>query len=469
LKSPQLLIIGGGPAGMSAAIAAARQGVASRIIDEAPHLGGQIYRKPHDRGRTDDFPYFQRGDELRNEVSAHADLIDVQSQTVVWGISKDGKVAVGKEQHGSTIVEPECLILAPGAYEYTVPFPGWTLPGVMTPGSAQILAKTTAISPGKRVVVAGTGPLIYVVASQLVQRRVNVVAVIEATQRLAWWRLPVQGWRAAAVIREGLGYINTLRKARVPLHYGRIVTQAKGTDELERVVHAPVNANWVPNANREQTIEADTLCVSYGLQPRNYLAQLAGCDIEFDAQQGGWRAARDADMCTSQRQVFAVGDGAGVAGADTAELEGALAGLVCANRLNKLSAHNLGRLRQPLENELHKLAGAQAALGHITRIRPGLSQLVQDDTIVCRCEEVKWQEVRQAIEHGGTRFRTLKVMTRFGMGMCQARYCWPAMAQKIAHHTDTPVEEVGPVSPRPPIRPVSVDVIANTTAGAEDA
>ena len=463
------MIIGGGPAGMSAAIAAASHGVASSIIDEAPHLGGQIYRKPHARGRTDDFPYFQRGDELRNEVAANTNLIDVQSQTVAWGISKDGKVAVGKEQHGSTIVEPECLILAPGAYEYTVPFPGWTLPGVMTPGAAQILAKTSAISIGKRVVVAGTGPLIYVVASQLLKRGINVVAVIEATKRLAWWRLPVQGWRATAVIREGLGYIKTLRKAGVPLHYGHIVTQAKGKDELESVVHAPVNANWVPNANHEKNIEADTLCVSYGLQPRNYLAQLAGCKIEFNAKQGGWRAARDANMRTSQHKVFAVGDGAGIAGADTAELEGALAGLVCAQRLNKLSAHNLSKLRQPLENKLHKLSGAQAALGHITRLRPGLGQLVQDDTIVCRCEEIKWREVRKAIQHGGTRFRTLKVMTRFGMGMCQARYCWPAMAEKIASHTDTPVEEVGPASPRPPIRPVSVDVIANTTNGDKDA
>ena len=452
---------------MRAAIAAAQQGVASCIVDEGHSLGGQIYREPHARGRTDNFPYFQRGDELRAEVAAHKDLIEVQSGTVVWGISKDGKVAVGKEHRGTRILQPECLILAPGAYEYTVPFPGWTLPGVMTPGSAQILAKTMAISPGKRVVIAGTGPLIYVVASQLVQRGVNVVGVLEATRRLAWWRLPVQGWRASDFLIEGLGYLRTLRRAKVPLLYGRVVIHAAGDSELDSVTHAPVDSDWKPDTSRAETIQADTLCVGYGLQPRNYLAQLAGCEIEFNAHQGGWRAQRDRDMCTSQRNVFAVGDGAGIGGSAVAELEGTLAGLVSANRLAKLPAHELARLREPVERELDRLSGAQAALGHITRIRPGLSALVDNDTIVCRCEEVKWNEVNAAIEHGGTRFRTLKVMTRFGMGMCQARYCWPAMARKISAQTGMTLEDIGPVSPRPPIRPVSVDVIATGSAAGQ--
>ena len=460
MSTMPLLIIGGGPAGMSAAIAAAQQGVPSTIIDEGHKLGGQIYRQPHKRARTEDFTVFQRGDELRAKVASLSKFITVESGTVVWGIAQDGKVAIGKEQHGTRLVNPEYIVLAPGAYEYTVPFPGWTLPGVMTPGSAQIMAKTMAISPGQRVVVAGTGPLIYVVASQLVQRGVNVVTVLEATQRLAWWRLPVFGWRAAATIREGLGYLRTLRKAGVPLRYGHIVTRATGNEMLQTVSFAPVDKNWVADKSREQNITADTLCVGYGLQPRNYLAQLAGCEIEFDKYQGGWRATRDADMCTSKRNVFAVGDGAGVAGAATAELEGTLAGLVAAKRLAKLTTGALTSLRKPIEAELGKLNGAQSALGHITQIRPGLAELIEPDTIVCRCEEVRWQEVQTAMQHGGTRFRTLKVMTRFGMGMCQARYCWPAMARKIATETGQSIEEVGPVSPRPPIRPVSVDVIA---------
>jgi NADPH-dependent 2,4-dienoyl-CoA reductase/sulfur reductase-like enzyme len=468
LSTAPLLIVGGGPAGMSTAIAAAKHGIASCIIDEGRALGGQIYREPHTRARTEDFPYFLRGDELRAEVRALNHLIEVRSETVVWGISKDGIVAIGKEQHGTDMLEPEQLILAPGAYEYTVPFPGWTIPGVMTPGSAQIMAKTMAISPGKRVVIGGTGPLIYVVASQLVKRGVNVVAVLEATRQFDWWRLPAFGWRAHDVIAEGLGYLRTLRQAGVPLHYGRVVTRAEGTDELTGIVHAPVDKEWVPDLERAESIDADTLCVGYGLQPRNYLAQLAGCDIEFDRYQGGWRATRDADMCTSKPKVFAVGDGAGVAGAATAELEGTIAGLVCANRLGGLTGAALLEARKPAEAKLNRLAGAQQALGYITRIRPGISQLVEDDTIVCRCEEVKWNEVKAALEHGGTRFRTLKVMTRFGMGMCQARYCWPAMARKIALEKNTTIEDTGPVSPRPPIRPVSIDVIAAADASRDD-
>jgi NADPH-dependent 2,4-dienoyl-CoA reductase/sulfur reductase-like enzyme len=465
LNSAELLIVGGGPAGMNAAIEAAKLGVPCCIVDEGHELGGQIFRDAHPLAATT-FPELinPRGDELRSQVAALSHLIQVRSGSVVWGMSGKNRVAIGKEGVGTEFLEPKALIIATGAYEYTPPFPGWTLPGVMTPGAAQILTKTMNVLPGKRVVVAGTGPLLYVVASQLVQKGVEVVEVIEATQSMAWLKFVLTGWRAWDLYKEGLRYITILKKAGVPIRYGRVVTRAAGDGEVQRIYHAPVDADWHPDTQQESCTEADTLCISYGLQSRNYLAQMAGCDIDFDEDGGGWVPARDADLRTSRPDVFAVGDGAGVAGSRIAELEGRLAGLNAAALLSAIEPETLQQRRESILSQLKPVEKVQKLIAHITRVRPGLTTLVDADTIVCRCEEVRWKEVKQAIEYGGHNFRTLKVMTRLGMGMCQGRFCWPAMSRMVARENGCEISEIGPARPRPPIRPVPMDVIGSSAA-----
>jgi NADPH-dependent 2,4-dienoyl-CoA reductase/sulfur reductase-like enzyme len=466
LNTPELLIIGGGPAGMNAAIEAAEHGVHSCIVDEAPNLGGQIFRHPHERARKASPELINpRGDELRQRVAELSHLIQVRSDSVVWGMSGKNRVAVGKEGTGTEFFEPKALVIATGAYEYTPPFPGWTLPGVMTPGAAQILTKTMNVMPGKRVVVAGTGPLLYVVASQLVQKGVEVVEVLEATQRTAWVKFLLTGWRAWSLYTEGLKYIAILKKAGVPIRFGRVVTRAEGDDGLQRIYHSPVDADWYPDTAKEACTEVDTLCIGYGLQSRNYLAQTAGCDITFSETGGGWVPERDENFRTSRPDVFAVGDGAGVGGSHIAELEGRLAGLNAAALIKPIKEAALKERRAVLLKKLNTIQSVQKIIGHITRIRPGLTTLVDEETIVCRCEEVRWKEVKQAIHYGGHNFRTLKVMTRLGMGMCQGRFCWPAMSRMVAQETDCNISEVGPARPRPPIRPVPMDVIASANPG----
>ncbi|MGI9290420.1 MAG: FAD-dependent oxidoreductase [Gammaproteobacteria bacterium] len=464
MSDADLLIVGGGPAGMSAALAAASRGIRCCIIDEAPELGGQIYRAPHPTARQAAPQLIHtRGDELREQVAQHRDLIEVRSSTMVWGVSDVSKVAIGREGHGSEFVHPRAMVIATGAYEYCPPFPGWTLPGVMTPGSAQILTKTMNVQPGKRVLVAGTGPLLYVVASQLVQKGVDVLAVLEATRKMDWLRLPLVGLCAPELLAEGLGYLRVLRAAGVPIHYGRVVTRAEGDGELQRVTHASVNSDWVPDRDSEEQFEVDTLCVGYGLQPRNYLAQLGGCAIKFDETRGGWVPKRDKRMRTSQAFLYAAGDGAGIGGSRLAELDGKIAGLTAARDLGYISAVAMWMAQLPLRIKRARLTRVLNAIALITRLKSGLAELVEPETIVCRCEEIKWREAKTAIEHGGHDFRTLKVMTRIGMGMCQARFCWPSMSRMIARQTDIAVADVGPAHPRPPIRPVQLDVIADET------
>ncbi len=455
-ENTDLLIVGGGPAGMSAAIAAASCGVRSVLVDEGSELGGQVYRKPLVPDAPKAHP---TGEALRLAIADHSrrGRIDVRSNTAVWSVFKNNEVAIVAGNR-SALVSAKKIILAPGAHEYVPPFPGWTTPGVMTAGAAQIMLKTMGLRPGKRIAIAGSGPLLVALAAQLVRKGFPVANVIEASPFRAWLKLPIQGWRAPRLMAEGLGYLATLRKAGVPVQYGRIVTQAhEENGMLARISHAPVDDDWVPDTTSIESEEIDTLCMSYGLIPRSFIFQIFGCEMNYREDIGGWVPTRNTDMTTSLPNVYAAGDGTGVAGSVVAQLEGELAGLSAAKALGARDTDaRIGKVHRALE----RMRPVREALDAISIPRPGLQTLIRDDTIVCRCEELTWSEVRAGVENGGTKFRTLKPATRLGMGPCQARFCWPSMSRQIAKIAALDSDQIGPISPRPPIRPVTLGAVA---------
>ncbi len=457
MSESQILIVGGGPAGMNAALAAAEHGIASTIIDEGFDVGGQIYRRSL---RTDGVPApHPVGDHLRRRIASFPRLISARIGAVAWGMFDGLRVAV--TQDGRTeLLAPKAVVLAPGAHELVPPFPGWTLPGVMTPGAGQILAKTMGIAPGERVVVAGTGPFLLAVASQLVQSGTRVVAVLEATPRSPWLAVPLHGWRTPAILRDGFRYWTTLARAGVPVRYGRVVISAEGEGRLASIAHAPVDGAWRPDRTRVEHEAADALLVGYGFVPRVQLAQMAGCRLEHRPNIGGWVPMRDADLQTTVPGIFAAGDGAGVAGAVVAAAEGRLAGLAALARLGVLDAAAFARARVPIDRELRRMAPLRDALDRICAARDGLTSLVTDDTVVCRCEEVPWREVRDAVRAGCTTYRSLKVATRVGMGACQGCFCWTSAARLVANESGRTVEEIGPANARPPVRPVTLGELA---------
>jgi NADPH-dependent 2,4-dienoyl-CoA reductase/sulfur reductase-like enzyme len=443
---------------MHAAIALAECGVACTLIDEGFDLGGQIYRPPTSPGRAPST--HPTGERLRSSVRAHTDRIDVRTNAVVWGIFDGLGVALGTETR-SELLRPRAIVLATGAYEYVSPFPGWTLPGVMTPGAGQILAKTMGVTPGERVLVAGTGPFLLAVAAQLVKLGIRVLAVLEASPRAPWLSLPLHGWRTPGILREGLGYWRALARARVPVRFGRMVVSASGDESLQSVVHAPVDRRWLPDRSRAESEDADALLIGYGFVPRVQLAQVAGCRLELRPSVGGWVPCRDANLETSVPGVFAAGDGAGVAGSLVAAHEGRLAGLAAARRLGAIDERALARARRPIDRELARLAPIRRALDRISLLQPGLASLVDDDTTICRCEEVTWREVRGAMRSGCTHYRSLKVVTRVGMGACQGRFCWPSASRLLAGEAGCDLAELGPASARPPVRPVTLGALAS--------
>lgn len=458
-----LVIVGAGPAGMSAAIAAAEAGLKPTVIDENSQIGGQIYRQPPSSftplKSQQDGPVADHGTELRRRLQRLDDQIELRTDATVWGIFPPKQLAVARGDSWE-MIEAEALILAPGAYEYVPPFPGWTLPGVMTPGAAQLMVKSMRVRPGHRVLLAGTGPFLLVVACALAKAGVNVVGIVEAATTLDGFRaLPSLLWHPK-LLHQGWRYLHHVKRAGIPQYRGHVVLEAHGDERVRSVTFAPCDREWFPDRSRAREVEVDTMCVGYGFVPRTQLAQLAGCRMRFADELGGWIPDVGEYLETSVPGVWVAGDGGGVAGAIVAELEGRFAGLAAAHRLGALLETDFGRQRRPIQRRLAQLARFRAALDRVSRPRPGLSSLATSDTLVCRCEELTLAEVEAGIEAGGTDIRTLKVMTRIGMGPCQGQMCWPAMARYTRERTGKTCGEIGPVSVRPPIKPVTLGTLA---------
>ncbi len=322
------------------------------------------------------------------------------------------------------------------------------------------MAKIMHVRPGRRIVVAGTGPFLLVVAEQLQRAGAEVIRVVEAARTAEFLSALPRLLGHPGLLGQGLGYLYRLRRAGIPILRGHVVVEARGETEVREVVLAPCDDDWNPDRSRARSLVADTLCVGYGFIPRTQLAQLAGCRMRFVDELGGWIPEVDESLATSVAGVFVAGDGGGVGGALVAEAEGTLAGLAAAHRLGRLDATQFARARQPIDRRLRRLRRFRAALDALSRVRPGLSSLPTPETIVCRCEEITRAELETAVPFGGTDLRTLKVMTRLGMGPCQGCMCWPAAARWIAAQTGQTIADIGPISVRPPLTPVSVGDLA---------
>jgi hydrogen cyanide synthase HcnB len=465
-----VVVVGGGPAGMGAAIEAARAGLHCLLVDEAPALGGQIYRQPPaeftllDRRRLG--RDVARGDRLRAEFARFSDRIEVRSGTSVVEIVDGRQVVCASAEHGTARVEAERLVLATGAYDRPVPFPGWTLPGVLTAGGAQALMKTMRVRPGDRALVAGTGPLLLVVAGQLRHAGVKVVGVLEAGRSAYRPGLLRRTWRELGLLADGARYRLDLTRAGIPVRYHHAVFEAHGTGGVESVSYGPVDPRtWRPLREQAQRVEVDLLVAGYGFVPSTELCVLAGCGTEYRAELGGWVPVRDGYMQTTVPGVFAAGDGAGVAGALVAVAEGRIAGITVAEQAGAITAAEADRRREPALVRLRRLAGVRAALDDISYPRPGLAELATDTTLLCRCEEVSRAEVAAAVAEGARDLQAVKLLTRLGMGACQGRNCAPSTALMLGAVTGKRPADAGRINPRPPVKPVTLATLARQQGG----
>jgi NADPH-dependent 2,4-dienoyl-CoA reductase/sulfur reductase-like enzyme len=454
-----LAVIGAGPAGLAAALVASDFGLKVTLLDESPVAGGQYIVDQPGRNPLRAFSVTERhGDELLRCVAEAP--ITWWPETLVWHLGSDLTLSLYRRGAVTSPLRAGAVILATGAREQVVPFPGWTLPGVMTVGGAQLLAKRHGIIPGRRVLLAGSGPLLLPAAVSLAEYGAEVVGILEATHPAAWLRHGPAVWGNWDRLNEGRHYISALHKAHVPYHFGRTVIRAEGGDRLAAAVVVQLDGQGNPVHGSEERVPVDTLCVSFGLLPNIELAQVAGAALRFEPGCGGWIPQLDKNGQTSVPGLFVVGEASRVAGAATAMMEGYLAGLAAACHVGAFTQPELDGEARLVTRHRRRLARFGAMLNTLFAPPPGLSAVTTDDTLICRCEEVTAGEVRAAIRQGAVTLDALKTRTRVGQGPCQGRTCGPILARMIAQEAGQRVADAGLFSVRPPVKPVPVAALA---------
>ncbi len=472
-----VVVIGAGPAGLAAAVAARGRGARVTLLDASDELGGQYWRHlPATRLAARERILHHGWDAftaLRGRLAAD-DGCEIVTGAQVWAIERPAPdapavadssappaavvhVLVGQvdgSRREPLALRPDALVLATGAHDRTLPFPGWDLPGVFTAGAAQALAKGERVAIGDRVIVAGAGPFLLPVAVSLVQAGARVVGIHEAARvpglARGWLRSPLGLARAPHKAAELAGYVSVLARERIGYSTGSAVVAAHGTDRVDAVTVQRLDASWAPIPGTERRIAVDAVCVGHGFTPRLELPIAAGCRIgadrfvEVDASQGAGPAG-----------VFAAGEITGIGGVDQALAEGEVAGHCAAGGSPSDAAVAPAVRRRAVA---HDVAGRiEAAHG----IRPGWTGWLRDDTLACRCEEVPVGRIRAtARAASSTDLRSMKLATRAGLGICQGRVCGRTVEQLLAAEAPacgsapaaSPAAAPGPGSDRRPIR-----------------
>lgn len=464
VRAVELLVVGAGPAGLSAAIAAASAGVSVVVVDERSSPGGQYFKPLSDvysvRSLDSVDAQFRRGRDLVDAAVRAG--VEIVTNAIVWGAAGPHElwvVAGGR----ALVFLPSQLVLATGAHERAWPVAGWTLPGVLTTGAAQTLARSHRVAPGSRVALCGNGPLNLQVAAELVDGGIKIAAVVEAASRPGIGRLSALATAlrsAPALIGDGLRYLSKLRRAGVPVIWGHVIMGIEGTERVESILIAPTGHHGQSDASAVRRFDVDAVCLGYGFAPDTELARQIGCGHRTDSGAADVLVPdRDADGESSLPGVFIVGDGAGLGGAHVALAEGAIAGY--------RAAINLGRTLS--KNDAHRVARCRVSLRRHRRFQKALWRLFDnrsatvpapDDAVLCRCESVLHGEVRRLVASGISELGMLKKHTRVGMGRCQGRYCAPLLARLTSQDGARPIDAFAFFAPRPPLKPVPVAALA---------
>jgi len=427
-----VVIIGSGIGGLSAAATLSGHGLDILIVDENAHSGGQLLRKP---GKSPlGFSKFHpdlmkaKGGSLIQKITASSHCIDKINQTQVLGIFIDGRILIhaealkdpGNIPSGRILeIEAEHLVLATGARERTLPFKGWTLPGVMSLGAAQV-----------------ENPF---------RKKLSFLPLIPHH----WPKLLEGAFYTAQMMWNWVSMINSTR-----------IIEARGKDKFGSVVVAKTTSMGHVINGTETEFTADALAIGYGFVPNIELAVQAGCDIEYQKARGGWIVSADKNLETSIDSIFAVGEITGIAGAKKSYIQGKIAAISILKKVGRINAkkNSIQLLKQMKRLRfLNQQQTAYAAfLNHLCHLPSVAYQEIPDDTLICRCENITMGTIKKAIQQDFTTSGGLKKATRCGMGRCQGRICGPVIVDIIMALTKKAPEAIGPTLSRAPVKNVAI-------------
>ncbi|SCW42301.1 MULTISPECIES: NAD(P)/FAD-dependent oxidoreductase [unclassified Pseudomonas] len=440
-----IAIIGAGPAGIRAAQTLVAHGLYPVLLDEAARGGGQIYRRqPANFKRSPGKLYgfeAHKANAIHQTLDALREQLDYRPDTLVWN-AEAGLLDTLHEGRADRL-EYASVIVATGATDRILPVPGWTLPGVYSLGAAQIALKFQGCAIGERVVFAGSGPLLYLVAYQYAQAGANVVAVLDSSPFSAQVRALPGLLAQPATLAKGLYYRAWLAARGIAVHQGANLTRLDGERRVQSL-------QW-RNASGEHTLDCDAVAFAHGLRSETQLADLLGCAFAWNALNRTWLPQRDRAGRSSVPGIYLAGDGAGIMGADAAEMAGERAALAL--------LEDLGYSTDP-----QRCTQLEEALERIGRFREGLERAfafpehwaadAADHLMICRCEEVSVGDIRRVVGEGHWEINRVKAHCRVGMGRCQGRMCGAAAAEIIACESGRAVASIGRLRAQAPIKPV---------------
>ncbi|MCO5731632.1 NAD(P)/FAD-dependent oxidoreductase [Rhizobium sp. SSA_523] len=445
-----VVVIGAGPAGMSAAIRLRKHGFSVAVIDEQPAPGGQIWRGvERNSGRVSEAlgADYRKGAAL---VQAFRDCgAEYLPETQVWQIEEGWNLFLTSGGEARRI-GARVVLLANGAQERPVPFPGWTLPGVMTVGAAQILLKAGGMLPQGDVWIAGAGPLPLLYATQLLGLEGRIAGFLDTSRRpgLAALTKLAGAWRDIPGLLKGARWLRDLRKS------GNMV---RGFHDLRAVGDERLQYLEWQSAGGRRKVKADVLLVHEGVVPRIHETLALGCAHDWNDLQNHFTPRLTRWGETSKQGLFVAGDAGGIGGWLAATLSGEIAGLGIANQLDASFDAEGERRKAGLDK---RLASARALRPFLDALYPPPTASIADEVIVCRCEEVTAAQIRSVAKVSAPDPNAVKAATRCGMGPCQGRQCGYSVQALIAEAHGIPARDVGFFNIRPPLKPVTLGEIA---------
>lgn len=464
-----LAMVGAGPAGMAAAVAVADAGFSVLVVDEQARAGGQIFRRPPGEwgvrhGKYRPYPWAQG---LIERFEDHP-RIECLFRSTAFGVLRDhpgpddptGKPQLQLAVHtpeGGRLIAARKLLLATGAHDMPVAFPGWTTPGVMTAGAVQSLLKSQKLLVGKRLVLAGSHPILLVLAEQLLDAGAEIagIAFARGLPRLSEMAAALPAVPGhVALFADAARALGKIARHRVPVSRRTIVAGVEGEGSVTGVRLKNVDRDW-QGTGAERLVEADLLALGYGFSPTTELARQAGCRLDWHSPQGGWVVAHDTQFRTTAEDIFVAGEPTGVAGAERSWAEGQMAGLGIAASLGAPADEAAEARTRRLLARAGRFSGVVQKMFEPNR--QALADLSRpDDVIICRCELVRSGQIEEVLSRNPfvLSASAVKLECRSGMGPCQGRYCEGTVAARLARARGASIEASGHFNAHLPVRPV---------------
>ncbi|MGF6149953.1 FAD-dependent oxidoreductase [Pseudomonas fluorescens] len=444
-----VVIVGAGPAGIRAAQTLLAHGVKPCLVDEAPRGGGQIYRRQPENFRRSAQQLYgfeaSKAESIHRAVDELATQIDYRPETLVWNAENARLDTLSNGRCG--VVDYSRVIVATGATDRILPVPGWTLPGVYSLGAAQIALKYQGCAIGERVAFCGSGPLLYLVAYQYAKAGAKVVAVLDSAPFTAQCRALPALLGQPGTLAKGMYYRSWLTAHGIPVHQGATLERIDGEQRVSAVA-------W-RQRQHQQRLECDAVAFAHALRSETQLADLLSCEFHWSELNRAWLPLRDSAGRSTVEGVYLAGDGAGIMGADAAEMTGERAALAlledCGHPVDSARSKYLEQKLVAIERFRHGLETAFPFPADWAAQAP-------DELIICRCEEVSAGEVRTVVDEGHWELNRVKAQCRVGMGRCQGRMCGAAAAEIVAQRSGRALASVGRLRGQAPIKPLPFGV-----------